>query len=68
MTVFEVLERVPGALEMFREHGIYPTAECGPLTRQIRLVETPDRCHVEDLAELIDKLNTALPETAEVSR
>lgn len=65
MTVFDVLDRVPGAIELFREHGVNPTAECGPLTRQIRLIDTPDRCDLANLDLLVDKLNTALVESTE---
>ena len=60
MTVFEVLDQVPGAIELFQQHGVNPTRECALFTRQIRLKETPERCHVEDLDELILKLNAAL--------
>lgn len=60
MTVFDVLDQVPGAIELFREHGVNPTAECGPLTRQIRLMDTPYRCHLVDLDLLVEKLNSAL--------
>lgn len=60
MTVFEALELVPGAIELFRAHGVNPAGECGPLTREIALGDTPERCHLEDLAELIGELNAAL--------
>lgn len=65
MTVFDVLDQVPGAIELFREHGVNPAAECGPLTRQIRLIDTPARCDLADLDLLVDKLNAALLASAE---
>lgn len=61
MTVVEVIDRVPGAIELFQQHGVNPTRECALFTRQICLKETPERCHLEDLDELIRKLNAALP-------
>lgn len=60
MTVYEVLGCVPGAIELFRRHGVNPTGECGPLTREIRLIDTPIRCHLDDLDGLIIELTTAL--------
>jgi hypothetical protein len=65
MTVFDVLDQVPGAIELFREHGVNPTAECGPLTRQIRLIDTPHRCHLADVDLLVEELNSALLEGIE---
>jgi hypothetical protein len=65
MTVFEVLDQVPGAIELFRAHGVNPTAACGPLMRQIRLIDTPDRCDLADLYLLVEKLNGALLEGTE---
>lgn len=56
-TVFDVLDQVPGAFDLFWQHGVNPAAECGPLTRQILLKETPDRCHLVDLDGLIAELN-----------
>jgi hypothetical protein len=63
MTVYDVLDQVPGAIELFQQHGVNPTRECALFTRQIRLKETPECCHVDDLDELILKLNAALPVT-----
>lgn len=60
ITVFDVLNQVPSAIELFRQHGVNPAGECAFFTRQIRLKETPDRCHVDDLDELIQKLNAAV--------
>ena len=40
MTVFAVLDRVPGAIELFQQHGVNPAGECAFFTRQIRLKET----------------------------
>ncbi|MCO5195622.1 MAG: hypothetical protein M9930_20370 [Anaerolineae bacterium] len=60
MTVFAVLDRVPGAIELFQQHGVNPAGECAFFTRQIRLKETPERCHVEDLDGLIFELNAAI--------
>lgn len=68
MTVYDVLDRVPGAIELFQQHGVNPTRECVFFTRQIRLKETPERCHVDDLDELILKLNAALQETAAIMK
>lgn len=58
--VFDVLDEVPGAIELFRQHGINPAKECVFFAQQIRLKDTPDRCRVVDLDELIQKLNAAL--------
>lgn len=58
--VFDVLDQVPGAIEIFRQHGINPARECVFFARQIRLKDTPERCRVVDLDELIEKLNSAL--------
>jgi hypothetical protein len=58
--VFDVLDQVPGAIELFRQHGINPTKECIFFARQIRLKDTPERCRVADLDELILKLNVAV--------
>lgn len=63
MTVFDVLDQVPRAIELFQQHGVNPAGECAFFTRQIRLKETPERCHVTDLDELILKLNVALQAT-----
>lgn len=60
MTVYDVLDQVPGAIELFQQHGVNPTKECVFFTRQIRLRETPERCHLDGLDELILKLNAAL--------
>lgn len=60
MTVFDVLEQVPGAIELFRLHGVNPAGECGPLTREIRLIDTPMCCHLDDLDGLIIELTSAL--------
>ena len=65
MTVFAILDQVPGAIDLFREHGVNPTTECGPLTRQILLIDTPDRCDIVDLDLLVDELNVALLEGTE---
>lgn len=62
MTVFDVLDQVPGAIELFQQHGVNPTGECAFFTRQIRLKDTPERCHVVDLDKLILKLNAAIHE------
>lgn len=58
--VFDVLDQVPGAIELFRQHGINPAKECIFFARQIRLKDTPERCRVVDLDELILKLNVAM--------
>jgi len=60
MSVFDALECVPGAIELFRLHGVNPTGECGPLTREIRLIDTPTHCHLDDLDGLIIELTAAL--------
>lgn len=60
MTVFEVLQLVPNANEIFRLYGVNPSAQCGPLLRSIRLKETPVRCSLQDLDELIEELNAVL--------
>ena len=62
MTVFDVLDQVPGAIDLFQQHGVNPTGECTFFTTQIRLKDTPERCHVVDLDELILKLNAAMHE------
>lgn len=59
MTVYDVLDLVPNAIELFEQHGINPTGQCAFFTRQIHLKDTPERCHVVDLDELIVKLNVA---------
>lgn len=58
--VFDVLDHVPSAIELFRQHGINPAKECAFFARQIRLKDTPERCRVVDLDELILKLNMAM--------
>jgi len=58
--VFDVLDQVPGAIELFRQRGINPAKECIFFARQIRLKDTPERCRVADLDELILKLNVAM--------
>jgi len=62
-TVYDVLDQVPRAIELFQQHGVNPTRECAFFTRQIRLKETPERCHLDGLDELILKLNASVPET-----
>lgn len=68
MTVFDILEQVPGAITLFQQHGVNPTRECSLFTRQIRLKDTPERCHVVDLDELILKLNTTIHEKNAVKK
>ena len=62
MTVFDVLDQVPGAIGLFQQHGVNPTGECAFFTKQIRLKDTPERCHVVDLDKLILKLNATFHE------
>jgi hypothetical protein len=60
MTIFEILELVPQANEIFRLYGANPSAQCGPLLRSIRLKEAPLRCGLQDLDELLEELNAVL--------
>lgn len=60
MTVFEVLEYVPGAIALFRTYGVNPTGECGPMTRELCLRDVEERCRLEDVDELIFELNVIL--------
>jgi hypothetical protein len=62
MTVFDVLDQVPGAIDLFQQHGVNPTGKCTFFTTQIRFKDTPERCHVVDWDELILKLNAAMHE------
>lgn len=59
MTLAEVLAAVPGAERIFQEHGVHPTAYCGPTVQILRLDETPGHCKLEDLDGLLAKLNAA---------
>ena len=60
MTVFEILQLVPNANEIFRLYRVNPSSQCGPLLRSIRLKEAPLRCNLQDLDELIEQLNAVL--------
>lgn len=60
MTVFEVLQIIPNASEIFRLYGVNPSAQCGPLLRSIRMKDAPVRCSLQDLDELIEELNAIL--------
>jgi len=60
MTVFDVLQLIPNANEIFRLYGVNPSAQCGPLLRSIRLKDAPVRCSLQDLEELIEELNAVL--------
>lgn len=56
-TVAQVLERLPHAIPIFEEHGVSPAKQCGPMLRVTRLADTPSLCHVQDIEQLIEKLN-----------
>lgn len=60
MLVAEVLQQVPGAGELFRQHGVDPVKHCGPLTYTTHLAETPDVCRLYDLDGLLLELNAVL--------
>lgn len=60
MTVFDVLQLIPNASEIFRLYGVNPSVQCGPLLRSIRLKDAPVRCSLQDLDELIEELNAVL--------
>jgi len=60
MLVAEVLQQVPGAAELFHQHGVDPVKHCGPQTRIVHLTETPDVCRLRDLDGLLSEFNAAL--------
>lgn len=60
MTVAEVLGRVPGCLRIFEEHGVNPRTACGPNIHILGLDETPARCGLEELEQMIADLNAAV--------
>lgn len=60
MLVAEVLQQVPGAAELFRQHGVDPIKHCGPQIHIIHLAETPDVCRLRDLDGLLLELNAVL--------
>ena len=60
MLVAEVLQQIPEAAELFRQHGVDPVKHCGPQTRIVHLAETPNACRLRDLDGLLLGLNAAL--------
>lgn len=60
MTVAKVLEVHPDPVPIFEEHGVNPTQECGTNIYTILLKETPEKCFVDDLDELVRDLNDGL--------
>lgn len=59
-TVANVLERLPQAIPIFEEHGVSPAKQCGPMLQVTRMAETASLCNVENVQELIEKLNSML--------
>lgn len=58
--VGDVLEVHPAPVPIFEDYGVNPIRECGTNIYTIKLRETPDRCHVDDLDGLISRLNETL--------
>lgn len=60
MTVAEVLEVHPDPVPIFERHGVNPTQDCGPNIYTIHLKETPEKCFVDNLDELIRDLDDSV--------
>ena len=56
--IADVLEQVPGALDLFSRHGVDPRASCGAQTHHIHLRDAA-RCGLVNLDGLIEELRTA---------
>ena len=56
--IADVLEEVPGAVDVFSRHGVDPRASCGAQTHHIHLRDAA-RCGLVDLDGLIEELRTA---------
>ena len=56
--IADVLEQVPGAVDLFSRHHVDPRASCGAQTHHIQLRDAA-KCGLVDLGGLIEELRTA---------